>query len=204
MTVKVKTQRSRQYSYGEIRKELDESLASEKKYFDLMYQTLQFTFAAIIAVAGFGFGFFTEKEVSLNFCSLLFSYVLPACLYVFGIMYAYNAYALALCGKKSEILHRKLYDKKMSSDSEFDDMMKKHVISSRLVTLLAYGVPLGCFLVVPIASVSFSCVIYSVSENLFFYHILPVLILWLYLFFMLILIVEIAKHHFVINRIQKK
>lgn len=197
------TVRTRQYSSDDIKRELDASLASEKNYFELMYQTLQFSFAAIIAVAGFAFAFFDENANAMNYCSLLFSYVLPGCLYVFGIMYAYNAYALAICGKKSEILHRKLYATKKSNDTEFESMMKKHVISNRWVTLFAYGVPLGCFIVVPIASISFSCVIYTMTESLFFYHYLPVFILWLYLALILIIIVAIAQNHFVINKLQK-
>lgn len=201
MKVPVKTRR---YSSEEIKRELEASLASEKKYFDLMYQTLQFSFAAIIAVAGFAFAFFDENANEMNYCSLLFSYVLPGCLYVFGIMYAYNAYALAICGKKTETLHQKLYANKASNDPDFDSMMKKHVISNRLITLLAYGVPLGCFLVVPIASIAFSCVIYNMEDSMFFYHILPALILCLYLFLMLILIVAIAKDHFAIDKLQKK
>lgn len=200
MKVAVRTQH---YSSEELKREFDTYIASETKYFDLMYQTLQFSFAAIIAVAGFAFAFFTEDKSAMNYCSLLFSYVLPGCLYVFGILYAYNAYSLALCGKKAEILHRKLYANRKSKDPEFDSVMKKYVISNRKITLLAYGVPLGYFLGVPIASISFSCVIYDMQESLIFYHIVPVFILWVYLVFMIVLIIAIAKDFFAINRLQK-
>ena len=199
--------RKQEFSPDEIKRELDETNTSEKKYFDLMYQTLQFTFGSIIAVAGFGFGFFTETEVSLQYCSLLFSYVLPACLYIFGIMYAYNAYCLALLGRKSEILHKRLYLNKKSDDLEVNDMMKRYVISSRYVTLLAYGVPLGCYLAIPYASVYFSRFIFAIDKNspgFYLYHIIPGCILILYTILMLVMICAIAKHHFIINRIQKK
>ena len=204
MKVSVRTLR---YSPDEIRRELEESLASEKKYFDLMYQTLQFTFGAIIAVSGFGFTFFTSSPVSLKYCSLLFSYVLPACLYIFGILYAYNAYALTLCGKRSEILHRQLYIHKKDPNPTFDLMMKKHVISNPYLTIIASIASIGCYMLIPIASISFSCAIYSIeagARNLFYYHILPVLILWGYYICMIILIASTGSNHFGISKVHSK
>ena len=120
-------------------------------------------------------------------------------------MYAYNAYLLAILGKKAEILHYRLYKCKRSHDHNLNSAMKKYVISNRFVTLLAYGVPLGCFLAIPFASISFSCVIYCIESNiksLFYYHILPVIILWIYYSLMFIMIVAITKDYFVIKKIQ--
>lgn len=200
----MKVEVSKKYTLKDILREFNIITGISERYFDLMYKTVQFTFAAIIAVVGIGFGFFKEDNMSKQYCSIVFSYVLPVCLYVFGIMYTYNAYALALCGKKAEFLHNMLYQGKYSNDEHFSEVMRKYVITNRVITLLSYGVPLGFYIVIPFASIFLSCKVFSVSEKLFLYHILPVILLLIYVILMLVLLIAIGKNHFAVSKLQKR
>ena len=201
---KMKVEVSKKYTLKDILREFNIITGISERYFDLMYKILQFTFAAIIAIVGIGFGFFNEENTSKQYCSIIFSYVLPVCMYVFGIMYTYNAYALALCGKKAEYLHNKLYQGKHSNNKQFSELMRKYVITNRVITLLSYGVPLGFYIVIPAASICLSCKVFSVSKQLFLYHILPVIFLWIYVVLMLVLIIGIGKDHFAVTKMQKR
>ena len=62
-----------------------------------MYKTLEFSFVAIVALAVCAFSVMIMKSCK----NIVLYLVLPISLYVFGIMYAYNAYALAYTTKKS-------------------------------------------------------------------------------------------------------
>lgn len=77
-------------------------------YFNLMYKTLQFTFLAVASFIVCAFSLYKEQVI----INLIFSLIIPICCYVFGIMYAYNAYALTVSGKRAEILHSNIYAKK--------------------------------------------------------------------------------------------
>lgn len=170
-----------------------------QSYFDLMYKTLQFTFAAIITVFGIAFGFLSDKA---EYAALMFFYILPVCLYVFGVMYAYNAYALAVCGKRAEILHKKVYCDVEETD-EATLILKKYVNSSRFITLISYGVPLGFYFVIPLASILYSLIECKVKGNIFFYEILPFILLAVYYLIMIIIIVKIIRPYGAINKIQQ-
>lgn len=52
-----------------------------QSYFELMYKTLQFSFAAIVALLVFALG----KENYQGNSIMIFQLILPICIYVFGI-----------------------------------------------------------------------------------------------------------------------
>ncbi len=56
-------------------------------YMGFMYQVLQFTFLAIIALAVCAF----TVDVTNDGFKVIFRLVLPICFYIFGVMYAFNA-----------------------------------------------------------------------------------------------------------------
>ena len=126
-----------------------------QSYFSLMYKTLEFSFVAIVALAVCAFSVNDNEELQ----NIVLCLVLPISLYVFGIMYAYNAYALAVYGKRAHIIHCQIYDPLLGNrdttnlHSELIDILPIYVATNRKTTLIAYGVPLGFFLTMPLASV---------------------------------------------------
>lgn len=170
-----------------------------QSYFELMYKTLQFSFAAIVALLVFALG----KENYQGNSIMIFQLILPICIYVFGIMYAYNAYALAVCGERAEILHSHIYASGQNIlTGEMGRILKIYVATDRKVTLLSYGVSLGFYLVIPIAS----CILGLYKNNyvIDLYTILSFVFLIIYHVLMAIVIKAISKKHFRINEIQNE
>ncbi len=177
-------------------------------YMGFMYQVLQFTFLAIIALAVCAF----TVDVTNDGFKVIFRLVLPICFYIFGVMYAFNAYALANCGIREEKIHSILFN---AIDDEIDDaiavdndtylIIAKNVATDRWVTLISYGVPLGFYLVLPPASVYIGYVMNTVKTNLptFIIEMLPIVGLVVYYILMSVIIYKISKSHFGINEIQK-
>ena len=99
-----------------------------KYYYDLMYKVIQFTFVAVVALAVCAFAKDTEQS---DKCMIL-SLILPICIYIFGIMYAYNAYALSICGKRAELLHRKMIEEYFNDEDpeQSHNILTKYVIIS--------------------------------------------------------------------------
>lgn len=180
------------------------------QYTTHMYQVLQFTFLAIIALAVCGF----SKDVTADGFKVIFRLVLPICLYIFGIMYAFNAYALVNCGKREELLHSALItnqEKTNNSEMIFLDkntssLIIRNVVVDRWVSMISYGVPLGFYLVLPPASVKIGYVMHKVPTDLPFFiiKVLPICGLIIYYIFMFIIIYKICRGHFNINKIQDK
>ena len=167
------------------------------RYFDFMYKILQFSFAAIIAVVGIGFGFFNNNVKTSHYCALIFSYVLPICLYVFGTMYAYNAYGLSIYGKKAELLHRKL----CAEDELYETLgatMNQYVITNRVVASIAYGVPLLFYIFMPCLSICFSCSIPGAIDALFWDHILAAIFYIAYVIIISLIIVPLVLNYRII------
>lgn len=172
-----------------------------QSYFDLMYKTLEFSFAAIVAIVVLGFGMCdVQKEIPTEYTALIFCYVLPVCLYVFGIMYAYNAYAMTLSGERAEKIHKRIYEKLNIKDFKSD--ISKYVISNRWITMFAYGTFLGFYIVIPPASIALSIKFFTVESSLFWYKVLPFILLAIYYIILTIIIVQIVKPFFAIQKPQ--
>lgn len=190
-------------SMDEIAKrEFDFEHARCQGYIDCLYKTLEFTFAALIATVGIGFGF-SDPSNQETFGVAVFAYVLPICIYVFGVMYAYNSYALAICGKRAELLHSRMY-RFSEQDVQFTNLVNKYVLADRFLTMLAYGVPLGFYLTIPTVSIVYSIMKYSADGGVFMSIVVPLCALVLYLLIMFVLIIHIINPHFSIAKIQRK
>lgn len=174
-------------------------------YLDFMYKILQFTFTADIALLTIAF---SEKILSgSDVASIFLELILPICTFVFGIMYAFNAYVLAVCGERAEMLHLKIYScftagGEMSGDEKsLYDNLCRYVIADRKVSLISYGVPLGFYLVIPWASCYLGWRHFTPYDDLLL-KISPVLCLIVYYILMAAIIIAIAKKHFSVNKIQ--
>lgn len=171
-----------------------------QSYFDLMYKILEFSFVAIVGIIVLGFGMCDiQQKIPTKYIALIFCYVLPVCLYVFGIMYAYNAYAMTLSGERAEEIHRKIYENLNWEDVKSD--ISKYVITNRWITMLAYGTFLGFYIFVPLASVILSIKFFEV-EYAFWYKILPIALLAIYYIILSIIIVKIIKPFFSVENTQ--
>lgn len=173
-------------------------------YFDLMYKIFQFTFALVVALLAI---VFSDKTLPI-YSNLILRYVLPICLYVFGIMYTYNAYALAICGERAEKLHQKIYedaDIKQFRDRNFYSVLSKYVATNRIITLLSYGLALGFYLTIPIASVYVGGHYFTnmFADNKLF-TLLPPVFNIIYIILEMIVICAIGKHYLVVRKIQKQ
>lgn len=189
------------------------NIAKERcdSYFDYLYKVLQFSIAAIIAIIVaaaqlFGHDASGIKNID-DIRAIILSYILPICTYIFGVMYAYNAYALTVCGKHAEMLHNKIYEFK--SEGEIKDIsnypnIKKYIVTNRSVTIFPYGLQLAFYMGFPLASNAFSAVLCENISNFFFYRILPFIFTGLYLSIVLIIIVNIAKNFFIKDDVSEK
>lgn len=167
-----------------------------QSYFDLMYRILEFSFAAIAAIVVLGFGLLEnfDKGITNYHVALIFAYVLPICIYVFGTMYLYNIYAMIICGARAGKLHKEIY---LTDElGELNSTMSEYIISNKLVSILAYGVSLGFYLAVPIASIIVSKKFFSVTEYTFYYNTLPIILLTIYYAIVLVIIVQIIISYF--------
>lgn len=167
-----------------------------QSYFDLMYRILEFSFAAIAAIVVLGFGLLEnfDKGITNYHVALIFSYVLPICIYVFGTMYLYNIYAMIICGARARKIHKEIYS--AGELGELKPIISEYIISNKLVSVLAYGVSLGFYLAVPLASIIISNKFFSVTENIFYYNTLPFILLAIYYAIILVIIVQIIISYF--------
>ena len=92
-------------NYNKLKNSFDLEHSRCENYFDRMYRTIQFTFVALIAIAVFTF----SNDLSNWSIALMLSFVLPAVIYVFGIMFSYNAYALAIYGKRASVILQSMF-----------------------------------------------------------------------------------------------
>lgn len=173
-------------------------------YFDLMYRTLQFVFVAIVALAVCAFTNDADPELK----NLILCLLLPICIYVFGIMYTYNAYALTVCGKRAEMLHSEAFayiakwQSERGKNSISISVLSKYVVTDRKITLIAYGVPLGFYLVMPAASYYVGNKYYAGYPDTFL-KTCPIICLILYYALMGIILWAIAKDFF-LKQIQNR
>jgi len=142
-----------------------------------------------------------QKDIPTKYTALIFCYVLPVCLYVFGIMYAYNAYAMTLSGERAEKMHKKIYEKTNWEDFKSD--ISKYVISNRWITMFAYGTFLGFYIVIPPASIILSIEFFKIESSVFLYQVLPFILLAIYYIILTIIIFQIVKPFFAIKDLQQ-
>lgn len=175
-----------------------------KNYFDLMYRSLQFTFAAIIAVLVVAY----QKDIESGAASLFLTLVLPVCTYVFGVLYAFNAYALAVSGKRAEIVRIHIFPNKSSftlmhkyNDEALIKVLFTYVGNKRTISLISYGVALGCFLLAPLTSIILGCTLFIPYSTIL--GILSITGLITYYLMMSVIIVGISKNYFQTDTIQE-
>lgn len=175
-----------------------------KSYFDYMYKVLQFSFAAIIAIIAAASQLFDADSPNIeNIKAIILSYILPISTYIFGVMYAYNAYALTVCGKQAEKLHNEIYtfetdemdisDNLVNKNVKDFPRIKKYIVTDRKITFFAYGLQLMFYVAFPVSSDVFSLILCDATGSFFFYKILPFIMTFLYLIIMSIIIFGIGK-----------
>lgn len=172
-------------------------------YFDLMYRSLQFTFAAAIAVIVVAF----RTDIEIGAASLLLTLILPVCIYIFGMLYALNAYSLAVCGKRAEIIRGQIFCDTINQSSDnvpedVKEILVTYVGNKRFISLISYGVALGCFIVAPIVSLILGFTLFSPYNS--WIKIVSICGLGLYIILMTIVIVAIAKNYDPFQTIQKR
>ena len=186
-------------------REFDFEYKREQSYFDYMYRSVQFSFVAIVAV------FITASELftpysnnKMLFFQVLLSYVLPTCLYVFGTMYTFNAYALSLCGDRAAKLHKMIYSgKQYKNNCTQTNMIKQYFLTDHRLSILSYGVTLGFYMVVPLACLVIVWLISWSHLNFFFFVMLPSVFYGIYLVILILLILRIRNQFITPNRKNK-
>ena len=201
-----------QYQEEDLIREFEFEHKRTESYFDRMYRVLQFTFAAVIAIviAAFQVESVEVKNVE-NYGAILLMLILPACTYVFGPMYAFNAYALAVGGARAEAIHEKIYEikygaikdsDKSENQDNVDKVVRRYVLNDRHLSLLTYGVALGCFFIVPFFSILIGWTLFD--SHAVWIHWVALVCLAVYLIIMFFILAGIIKTHFLTTKIQKK
>ena len=204
----VKRTPKRDIDINELKHEFDLEVNRCQSYFELMYKTFNFSFAAIVALVGFVcslYGIDTQPEYKDFLVGVILYFAIPACLYVFGIMYTYNAYSLAVCGKRAERLHNELYKNAKYKDKKFfRDVIKKYIITNRKITLISYGVPLGFYMGAPMASCYIGYNLYNTNERFGWgFLICSIICIIVYLVLIWLVILEIKKDFSVYKKTNK-
>ena len=162
-----------------------------QSYFDLMYRIMNFAFAALTAFIALTGALFNIEKNTDQLKILAFSYFIPVSMSVFGIMFAYNAYALAVCGRRAEKIHFLLH---LNEEYPiFENDIKKWVVADRKINLLSYGVPLGFFIVVPLASHIVWCRILKTACCSFWEYWFPYICIGIYYIILILIIISIIK-----------
>ncbi len=193
------------YCRNDIIREFEIAQNGCRSYFDYMYKTSQFSFAALIAIVVMTTQLINKTDAGYAnaVLKIVLVYVLPIFTYIFGIMYTYNAYGLAVCGKRAEIMHRKIYEMGFEADINdggFSDELIKYVSTDRRVTLIGYGVQLTFYFLFPFSSIVVSNYFCIVTGHKFFFSILPYIFYIVYFAMMSLIVVMIAKNFF-LNKI---
>lgn len=196
------------YDKNDLIREFEMEHARSNHYFGLMYKTLQFAVATISALVVVAFTK-SEPQDSTNMFSICLTCIIPVCTYIFGILFAFNAYALAVCGKRAEELHKKIvsWDKLKASDElstystkeedpHFFATLEKYVISNRVVTLISYGVPLMFFFIVPFFSIIIGLQLFEDQMSEPFFRILAIVGFSIYVLLMIFIIICIGRNFF--------
>lgn len=194
------------YTRDDVIREFESAKDACQSYFNYMYKVLQFSFAAIIATIVAATQLFNVKDPNIEYIkAIVLAYILPISTYIFGVMYAYNAYALTVCGKQAELLHNEIYsfDKIESKendackDVENFPQIGKYIVTDRKITFWSYGLQLMFYVCFPLSSDIFSLILSNPPKYIFFYKVLPFIMTALYLGIMSIIIYGIVKDFFI-------
>jgi len=135
-----------------INEEYRHSISITDKYFDYMYRTIGFFVASMAALV-----VYSLKEATGLQYIIIFSLVLPAVSYIFGLFYCYNGLAIAKCAyfqKICELKLRVLLPHCYGISSFYG--WKHFTDNNREGFLLPYGTLLMFFLVFPAANIFLS------------------------------------------------
>ena len=176
------------FSADDIRNEFELAASDCQRYFERMYKIIDFSAVAIIALLGIGCNIFAEDIVA---ACLVFGYFLPGCVGVFGMLYAYNAYALAACGKKAELLHGLLYEGETGKTEKINAAMNRYIVTDDVAKIIAYGVVLAFYMLIPAVSVAFTLWHLDHFVHWGWYGVLPGLCVLVYWMFVIIIVKEI-------------
>lgn len=171
-----------------------------KYYFSLMYKVIQFTFVAIVALIVCAL----ENNINDTTKNLILSLVLPICIYVFGTMYLYNVYALSVCGKRAELIHKQIFNNRELKEIESDELrelLAKYVIGDRKLSMLYNGVCLGFYITIPIGSYILSMEFPKFGGA--FFQIAPIVCMILFYGLILFIMPTLIKEFRATNKIQK-
>lgn len=186
----------------DIIREFDLEAQRSDNYFSLMYKIIQFTFVAVAATLGFAISLIGDANKTKGLC-FIGTYAIPLIIYVFGTMYAYNAYAIAISGKRAQKLHDLIY-----KNGSADIIVKEYILSNKGLVIISYGVTLAFYIFIPLFSISIINYLYKneVNSNSFLFTIIPVCFLICYYVIMAIEISAIIKNtrHFNNHKIKPK
>lgn len=196
------------YTREDVIREFELANNACQSYFNYMYKVLQFSFASIIAIIVAASQLFNVNDPNIEYIkAIVLSYILPITTYIFGVMYAYNAYALTVCGKRAELLHREIYtfERKENTNEqniEYRDVKQfqqitTHITTDRKITFWSYGLQLMFYLCFPLSSNIFSLILSNPEKYHFFYKILPFIMTALYIGILIRIIWGIVKDFFV-------
>lgn len=184
--------KKRRVTRDDLIREFQLEHARSEYCFDRMYKILQFTFAAIIAIAIFAF----NKQIVQDYTKLfMLSYVLPAVSYVFGLMFLHNAYSLSVCGKRAITIRKEIYcdlkENESKSKYSLNNVLYNYVSADRKIAFVAYGSITAFYLLLPLFSILI-CFMDSCDEKYAYLLWISFAILILYYVFMMVMIVGIA------------
>ena len=150
-----------QYTRDDLILEFQLEVTRCQSYSDLLYKAIQFTFVAVIALVAAAV---PGEEVGKSTVFILMICI-PICVCVFGVLYAYNMYALGICGTRAEKIHQKIYSfegqnsvggqMKSQEEDPFSGVLTGYVISKKYLTVIAYSAMLLFFIAVPEISFMF-------------------------------------------------
>ncbi len=130
--------------------EYDDANRRADKYFDFMYKTVQIFFAAIMTIIVFAL-----KDTEGLMYQLLLLLIIPIIIYVFGLFYCYNNYAISklsffqkICEYKIKILSNLINGMNAYLGWTYFVAKKKDAFILPYGTLLAFFIvlPIGCIL----------------------------------------------------------
>lgn len=96
---------------------------------------------------------------------------------------------MIICGARAGKIHKEICS--TYELGELKSVISEYIISNKLVSVLAYGVSLGFYLAVPMASIIVSKKFFPVTENVFYYNALPYIFLAIYYAIILVIIIQI-------------
>ena len=139
----------------DVRKEYDVARENCRLYFERMYKILEFSIGIIVAAIGIDAGLLGGIKVTNSAGSFIFLYVLPICLCILGLLYAYNAYSLSVDGNEAAALRKRLYENKEYGTNALNSVMRNYIKTGAGHTIIGYGSCLLFYMFVPFFCIQF-------------------------------------------------